>query len=340
MMGQWVKMRQAQDSPMRSSVVQTSYLPGVAMGKSVARILLLQRTAPDGAAIAQGIRHTASKPIVSGPKIQAWAFNGSIPGLTMRVTEGDLVRVHFTNQHDANYTLHFHGLNVPHEMNGEACGHLHHLEVTSGETHVYEFVADPPGTHMYHCHVNSPMHIDLGMVWVLIVEPKGTRDEPKVEKEQVVLLDDWYINDDGGQEAMAHPAMIHQANYFTVNGKAFRGVAPIKLVQGETVRVRMINVGYQPHSMHLHGHSFVVTHRDGRPVKVPQEQDTLLIGPGERSDLVFTASTPGLWLFHCHVVPHVTNNGVYPGDLLFPVMTEARQSAGRSEQITPALHQY
>lgn len=67
---------------------------------------------------------------------------------------------------------------------------------------------------------------------------KDTHGEPKVEKEQVVLLDDWYINDDGGLEAMAHPAMIHQANYFTGNGKAFPGVAPIKLVQGETVRVR------------------------------------------------------------------------------------------------------
>jgi manganese oxidase len=273
-----------------------------------------------------------------GPKIQAWAFNGSVPGPTLRVTEGDLVRVHFTNQHYTNHTLHFHGLNVPNEMDGVAYGPLHHLEVKPGETHVYEFVADPPGTHMYHCHVNSPTHIDLGMVGVLIVEPKDTRSEPKVDQEQVVLLDDWYINDDGGQEAMAHPAMIHQANYFTVNGKAFPAVEPIKLVAGETVRVRMINVGYQVHSMHLHGHSFVVTHRDGRAVKMPQEQDTLLIGPGERYDLVFTATTPGLWLFHCHVVPHVTNDGAYPGGLLIPVVTEARQSAAVEAPVTPSTH--
>jgi hypothetical protein len=59
-------MRQAQDSPGTSAVVQTGYLRGVAMGKPVARILPLQRTAPDGAALAQGIRHTASKPIAKG----------------------------------------------------------------------------------------------------------------------------------------------------------------------------------------------------------------------------------------------------------------------------------
>jgi FtsP/CotA-like multicopper oxidase with cupredoxin domain len=191
---------------------------------------------------------------------------------------------------------------------------------------------------MYHCHVNSPQHIDMGMVGVLIVEPKDKRAEPKVDKEAVLLLDDWYVNDRGEHEAMAHPAMIHQANYFTVNGKTFPAVQPITLVQGERARVRMINVGYQTHSMHLHGHSFVVTHRDGHRVKVPQEQDTLLIGPGERYDLVFSATTPGLWLFHCHVVPHVTNDGEYPGGLLIPVVTEARNSIAAGGHVTPGSH--
>jgi FtsP/CotA-like multicopper oxidase with cupredoxin domain len=263
-----------------------------------------------------------------GPKIQAWAFNGQVPGPVLRVTEGDLVRVHFTNNHTSNHTLHFHGQNVPNEMDGVAYGHLHHLEVQPGETRTYEFVAGPPGTHMYHCHVNSPQHIDMGMVGVLVVEPKDKRREPRVDRETVMLLDDWYLNEQGGHEAMAHPAMIHQANYFTVNGKAFPGVEPLKLTQGEVVRVRLLNVGYQAHSMHLHGHSFVVTHKDGRRVAVPQEQDTLLIGPGERYDFVFTATDAGLWLFHCHVVPHVTNDGAYPGGLLVPVVTTPRQEAG------------
>lgn len=63
-----------------------------------------------------------------GPKIQAWAFNGQVPGPTLRVTEGDLVRIHFTNKHISNHTLHFHGLNVPNEMDGVAYGHMSHLE--------------------------------------------------------------------------------------------------------------------------------------------------------------------------------------------------------------------
>lgn len=261
-----------------------------------------------------------------GPKVQAWAFNGQVPGPVLRVTEGDLVRVHFTNNHTSNHTLHFHGQNLTNEQDGVAYGPLSHLEVKPGESHTYEFVADPPGTHMYHCHVNSPQHIDMGMVGTLVVEPKDRRAEPKVSFEQVLVLDDWYLNESGGHEPMAHPAMIQQANYFTVNGKAFPGTEPIRMTVGERVRVRMINVGYQAHSMHLHGHSFVVTHRDGRLLKVQQEQDTILIGPGERYDLVFTATNPGLWLFHCHVVPHVTNDGAYPGGLLIPVVTQAKGS--------------
>lgn len=273
-----------------------------------------------------------------GPKLMVWGFNRQIPGPTLRVTEGDRVRVHFVNHHTSNHTLHFHGLNVANEMDGVAYGHLHHLEVEPGKTHVYEFTADPAGTHMYHCHVNSPQHIDMGMVGVLIVEPKDKRYEPKVDKEQVLLLDDWYVNDKGNQEPMAHPAMIHDANFFTVNGKSFPATEPIKLVTGEKMRLRMINVGYQAHSMHLHGHSFVVTHKDGRLIKTPQEQDTVLIGPGERYDLVFTSTREGLWLFHCHVVPHVTNDGAYPGGLLVPVITEGKKKPGAVGAHTAAEH--
>lgn len=269
-----------------------------------------------------------------GPKVQAWGFNGQVPGPVMRVTEGDLVRVKFTNNHTSNHTLHFHGMNLTNNMDGVAYGHLGHLEVKPGESYTYEFVADPPGTHMYHCHVNSPQHIDMGMVGVLVVEPKNKRAEPKVDREHVLLLDDWYLNESGNHEPMAHPAMISQANYFTVNGKAFPGVEPIKMTPGETIRIRLVNVGYQAHSMHLHGHSFTVTHRDGRPLKVKQEQDSLLIGPGERYDLVVTGDKPGLWLFHCHVVPHVTNDGQYPGGLLIPVVTTAAKANTGTPHVT------
>lgn len=259
-----------------------------------------------------------------GPKVMAWAFNGQVPGPVIRVTEGDLVKIHFTNKHEKPHTLHFHGLNVPNEMDGVAYGHLDHLEVQPGKTHTYEFIATPAGTHIYHCHVNSPHHIDMGMYGAFIVEPKP------ITKEYIFILDEWYINEHGDQEAMAHPGMINWANYFTVNGKAFPATEQVKLTKGERARIRFINMGYQPHSMHLHGNSFVVTHKDGRPVPQPQEQDTIFIGPGERYDIVVTGDNSGLWLFHCHIVPHASNDGEYPGGMLIPVITEMEEPPAES----------
>src|SRR6266511_493893 len=64
------------------------------------------------------IAETAHQFYPGGPKVQAWAFNGQVPGPTLRVTEGDLVRVHFTNKHYTNHTLHFHGLNIPNNLDG------------------------------------------------------------------------------------------------------------------------------------------------------------------------------------------------------------------------------
>lgn len=68
--------------------------------------------------------------------------------------------------------------------------------------------------------------------------------------------------------------------------------------------VRFLNEGLQIHPMHLHGFHFEVVSRDGRPV-APYSLDTLAVAPGERYDAIFTASLPGVWAFHCHILTHV-----------------------------------
>ena len=69
--------------------------------------------------------------------------------------------------------------------------------------------------------------------------------------------------------------------------------------------------------MHLHGYHFKIVGTDGYFVKGdPLEKDTVLIGPGERYDLEFTADNPGTWVFHCHILNHVTNQGVEPGGMI------------------------
>lgn len=58
--------------------------------------------------------------------------------------------------------------------------------------------------------------------------------------------------------------------------------------------------------MHLHGHHFRVVSRDGRPsVGAPWWADSLKVNPGQEFVVEFVADNPGVWMFHCHNLPHV-----------------------------------
>ena len=142
-----------------------------------------------------------------------WAFNGTLPGPTLRVNQGDLVRVHFTNTHHQPHTIHWHGIYADQKHDG-----VPHTSraIMPGETYVYEFVAEHAGTFLYHCHVDSYRHIDMGMYGALIIEP----EDNTWDREYTLVLDDW----DSDIDPMAHPYEPDH-NYFLVNGKAFPDVA-------------------------------------------------------------------------------------------------------------------
>lgn len=73
-------------------------------------------------------------------------------------------------------------------------------------------------------------------------------------------------------------------------------------LEGEKVRLRLANIGYMSHKIHLHGHNFKVVAIDGQELNEPQEiKDQLLsIAPGERYDIEFVADNPGQWYLECH----------------------------------------
>ncbi len=111
------------------------------------------------------------------------------------------------------------------------------------------------------------------------------------------------------------PVYTPEYNSYLINGKAFPDTQPLVVERDEVVKMRLINVGEQLHSMHLHGHTMTVTHRDGYPLPMPFQVDTLSIAPGERYDVVFTANNPGYWGFHDHIGLNVMNDDVSPGGM-------------------------
>ncbi|OYR83015.1 hypothetical protein DJ84_09040, partial [Halorubrum ezzemoulense] len=106
-----------------------------------------------------------------------WAFQAddgtpSVPGPVLRATEGDDLSITLDNTDgEMPHTLHFHGVSKSWKDDGvpSTTG----ITVMPGETHTYEIGADVPGTHLYHCHFNTPMHMDMGMYGILRIDPEG-----------------------------------------------------------------------------------------------------------------------------------------------------------------------
>ena len=108
--------------------------------------------------------------IVPGVKIHTFAYNGTYPGPEIRVPEGDWVAVNFTNKTTEIHTIHWHGIMVPNEMDGVPNGTQ--WGVGYNQTFKYLFRAQPAGTHFYHCHNMTNLHVQAGMFGSFIVEPK------------------------------------------------------------------------------------------------------------------------------------------------------------------------
>ncbi|MBI2765921.1 MAG: copper oxidase [Chloroflexi bacterium] len=244
----------------------------------------------------------------------AWAYNGTVPGPAIRVTEGDRVRITLKNDLPEATSIHWHGIPVPNAMDGVPP--FTQTAVAPGQSFTYEFTASPAGSYMYHSHVETDKQIPLGLYAPFVIEPKeAPAAAPAVDK--TLMLSEVRIGADG-QTYAAMPMAGAEANYFTINGKSFPDTEKIQVKRGDVVRLRLENVGQLTHPMHLHGASFKIVATDGNPVPEAAQltKDTIAISPGERYDIEFVADNPGTWVLHCHVLHHVTNDNVEPGGLI------------------------
>jgi len=89
---------------------------------------------------------------------------------------------------------------------------------------------------------------------------------------------------------------------WTINGRTFDDMQPLRLRQGERARLRFANHSMMYHPMHLHGHTFQVLGPGGR---VGPRKDTLIVLPGQRLDADLVADNPGQWAAHCHNAYHM-----------------------------------
>jgi plastocyanin len=115
---------------------------------------------------------------------------------------------------------------------------------------------------------------------------------------------------------VTYPAYYADYDTFLINGKAFPLTEPILVDNGKTLRLRLVNAGSLVHSIHLHGHHFKVTHKDGYLLPNPYMADTVLIAPGERYDIYVELNNPGPWMLHDHMPQNEQNDHINPGGMM------------------------
>ncbi|NOX92923.1 MAG: multicopper oxidase domain-containing protein [Gammaproteobacteria bacterium] len=247
-------------------------------------------------------------------KYKVFAFNGQVPGPLIHVQEGDDVVIHVTNNTTLTHTVHWHGVLQTGSWRSDGVPGVTQQPIKPGDTYTYKFKADRIGSLWYHCHVNVNEHVGIRGMWgPLIVAPKDPLPiEKRVTKEVIMMLSTWESEnaDKFGQGATPYDI----EDYFSVNAKSFPLTQPIRFETGDVVRVRFYGAGGAIHTLHSHGHDMLITHKDGLPIPNPYHVDTVLIGPGERYDVIIEANQDeGRFIFHDHVDKHVTARGKFPG---------------------------
>jgi plastocyanin len=219
-----------------------------------------------------------------GVKKPAYAFNGTVPGPTLKVDEGDRIRIVVENQLPFPTSVHWHGMILPNDQDG--VGGITQPHIEPGQTYTYEYTAVATGTHWYHAH-SSGRHIGKGLYGALIVVPK--QGDFVASRDYIAMLGDTDLG-------------------FTINGRSFPSTPVYEAKVGEVVRLRVINTGDQVHAFHLHGVPYQVVAQDGMPKPQPESMDTLTISPGQTYDLLFSERYPGDWVIHCHMFIHSHEN--------------------------------
>lgn len=221
------------------------------------------------------------KEVSPGVFYNVWTFNGTVPGPTIRATEGDVVRIDFINNGSLPHSLHTHGIH-PAEMDGV-------FEMISpGGRFTYEFVAEPFGVFPYHCHM-TPLeeHITHGLYGVYIVDPKT----PRPPADEMVMVMNGYDTD-----------FDTENNFYTVNGIPYYYMHhPIQIQKDKPVRVYLVNMlEFDPlNNLHLHANMFDY-YPSGTNLQPDELTDIVSLNQAERGIMEFKYKFPGKYMFHAH----------------------------------------
>lgn len=269
----------------------------------------------------------ANKTIELAPKhiVSVTTYNGQFPGPLLRFKEGRQVTVDVHNETDSPEQLHWHGQNIPSDVDGAAEERTPYIPAHGSRR--ITFVPNPSGLRFYHTHLRAGSDLSRGtysgLAGPVFIEPK---DNPGDHDHEVFLklkefeptfsrggdMDMKFLwpattvksLKDTGEGAMeASLAKGSKKGYeveygvFTINGRMLGHGEPIRVKQGERVLFHILNASAgEIRSLALPGHTFSVVSMDGNQLPKPVQVPGLWIGTAERISAVVEMNHPGVWV--------------------------------------------
>jgi len=255
----------------------------------------------DGAKEFHLVAEPVKRRLIPGRDMEVWGYNGSSPGPTIQVNQDDRVRIVLENHLPESTTIHWHGLEIPVNMDGVP--YISQKPVPPGARFAYEFTLHQEGTFFYHSH--GAMQEMMGMIGLFVMHPKAPY-KPRVDHDFGIVLQEWAILPNSNIPNTANM----EFNWLTFNGKAGPDTTPLVVRHGSRVRIRLVNLGMDHHPIHLHGNTFFVTGSEGgrQPESTWAPGNTVLVGVAQARDVEFEAKYLGDWMLHCHLPHHMMNS--------------------------------
>lgn len=207
----------------------------------------------------------------SGATVDAWTFNGQVPGPELRVREGELVEVTLVNRLPAApVTIHWHGVDVPNGEDGVAG--VTQDAVRPGQSYTYRFRADEVGSRWYHSHQQASEQVSRGLFGPLVIEPR--QPASTVDVDRSVILHDWKTGSGDKISTLGASDDLQRE----------------LLAPGSRVRLRLVNSSNLTKEVAVTGVPYRVTAYDGTDVNAPGEltNSRLVLAGGGRYDVEFT----------------------------------------------------
>src|SRR6266480_2675102 len=224
--------------------------------------------------------------------VRMLAYNGSIPGPTLRVSEGSEIVVNVANEADLEATVHWHGLRLDNRYDGT---HETQAPIRVGGTFTYRIAFPDPGVYWYHPHIREDYGQEMGLYGNILVVPADANYWPPAHRELLLTLDDVLIEEGKiapfGREETTYAAMGRFGNVMLVGGETDLSLSAQR---GEVVRFYLTNTANtRVFKVALPGAQMKLVGGDSGRHEHEQLVESVILAPSERTVLDVRFSEPG-----------------------------------------------